>query len=163
MSQTLFDLGIDMRKELSAIEIDESLPRIKVPPAMLENHLRNHDLDMHISVGPLQLFSDGYFNESVRKAAEKLEDFVMEISGLEKTGRDVMSHAFTDSRYLDLTNVKSSNQQGFSEGFKFLAMGSMAAIRNVFSHRDEEARSPEECFEMLMFINWLFRNIKQQQ
>lgn len=24
-------------------------------------------------------------------------------------------------------------------------------------HGDEERRQPEECFEMLMFINWMFR------
>lgn len=38
-----------------------------------------------------------------------------------------------------------------------LTMGMMSAIRNVFSHGDEEQRSPEEAFEMLLFINWLYR------
>ncbi len=71
-----------MRKELAEVEIDETLPRIKVPPADLEKHLRNHDLDPNISTEPLQLFSDGHFNEAVRKASERLEDFVQETSNL---------------------------------------------------------------------------------
>lgn len=30
-----------MREELTEIEIDETLPRIEVPPKQLEEHLRN--------------------------------------------------------------------------------------------------------------------------
>lgn len=41
----------------------------------------------------------------------------------------------------------------------FMAMGMMRAIRNVFSQGDEAQRSPEVCFEMLLFFNWLFRQL----
>jgi uncharacterized protein (TIGR02391 family) len=160
LSDILFELDIDMREELTEIEIDETLPRIEVPPKQLEEHLRNHDLDPNISTEPLQLFSDGHFNEAVRKAAERLEDFVQEISNLELSGRDLMANAFRDGTYINISNIQPENQQGFIEGYKFLAMGTMASIRNIFSHGDEERRSPEECFEMLLFINWLFRSIK---
>jgi len=57
--------------------------------------------------------------------------------------------------------VRPDNREGFVDGYKLLAMGLMAAIRNVFSHGDEEARRPEECFEMLLFINWMFRLLKR--
>lgn len=160
LSNILYQLGIDMRRELAEIEIDETLPRIKVPPADLEKHLRNHDLDPNISTGPLQLFSDGHFNEAVRKASERLEDFVQETSNLDLSGRDLMANSFRDGTYIDVSNIQPENQQGFIDGFKFLTMGAMASIRNIFSHGDEERRTPEECFEMLLFINWLFRNIK---
>lgn len=160
LSAVLFELGVDMRDELSETEIDESLPRITVPPEDLEKHLRKHDLDSNISSEPLQLYSDGHFNEAVRKAAERLEDFVQDISNLGSSGRDLMANAFRDGTYINTTNIQPENQEGFIDGFKFLTMGTMASIRNVFSHGDEERRSPEECFEMLLFINWLFRFIK---
>ena len=160
LSNTLFELDIDMRKELAEIEIDETLPRIEVPPKQLEEHLRKHDLDPNISSEPLQLFSDGHFNESVRKAAERLEDFVQEISNIDSSGRDLMANAFKDGTYINISKIQHENQKGFIEGFKFLTMGTMASIRNIFSHGDEERRSPEECFEMLLFINWLFRCLK---
>ena len=160
LSNTLFELGIDMKRELAEIELDETLPRIEVPPKKLEEHLRNHDLDPKISSEPLQLFSDGHFNEAVRKAAERFEDFVQEISNLELSGRDLMANAFRDGTYINTSNIQPENQQGFVEGCKFLTMGAMSSIRNIFSHGDEERRSPEECFEMLLFINWLFRCIK---
>lgn len=160
LSDILFELEIDMRDELVEIEIDETLPRIEVPPKLLEEHLRNHDLESNISSEPLQLFSDGHFNEAVRKAAERLEDFVQDISNLGSSGRELMANAFRDGTYIKTSSIQLENQQGFIEGFKFLAMGTMASIRNIFSHGDEERRSPEECFEMLLFINWLFRSIK---
>lgn len=160
LSAVLIELGVDMRGELSETEIDESLPRIIVPPEDLEKHLRNHDLDPNISSEPLQLFSDGHFNEAVRKAAERLEDFVQDVSNLGYSGRELMANAFRDGTYIKTLNIQPENQQGFIEGYKFLAMGTMASIRNIFSHGDEERRSPEECFEMLLFINWLFRSIK---
>jgi len=160
LSSILFALEIDMRKELQEIEIDETLPRITVPPKKLEDNLRNHDLDPRISSEPLQLFSDGHFNESVRRAAERFEDYVQEISNIKSSGRDLMAQSFKDEAYINLSNIENKNQVGFVDGYKFLTMGMMASIRNIFSHGDEERRSPEECLEMLLFINWLFRNVK---
>jgi uncharacterized protein (TIGR02391 family) len=160
LSCTLYELGIDMKKELSEIKLVEVLPRINVPSADLEKRLRNHDLDTKISTEPLQLFSDGHFNEAVRKAMERFEDYVQEITNLDLSGRDLMANAFRDGIYINTCNIQPENQQGFIEGYKFLTMGAMASIRNIFSHGDEERRSPEECFEMLLFINWLFRCIK---
>lgn len=42
-------------------------------------------------------------------------------------------------------------------------MGMMSSIRNVFSHGDEGRRSSEECFEMLMFLNWLFGHLDEAE
>lgn len=161
LSECLFELGIDMRKELKAITLDETIPRITVPPKELEERLRKHDLDPKISLEPLQLFADGHFNEAVRKAAEILEDYVQAQSGLGAYGKDLMAKAFKDGTHIDLSGIQPENQAGFIEGYKFLAMGTMIAIRNVFSHGNEERRTPEECYEMLMFLNWLFRYVKE--
>lgn len=163
LSDTLCKLGIDMRTEIAKIEIDETLPRITVPPEQLKNHLRTYDLDQRISSEPLQMFSDGHFNESVRKATERFEDYVREITTLKSSGRDLMANAFKDGNYINISNVQPENQTDFIDGYKFLSMGAMASIRNIFSHGDEERRSPEECFEMLLFINWLFRCLKNPE
>ena len=160
LSDTLYKLNVDMRKEIAKIEIDKTLPRITVHPEQLEKHLCNHDLDQRISSEPLQLFCDGHFNESVRKAAERFEDYVQEISNLKLSGRALMANVFKDKKHINISNLQPENQEDFIDGYKLLSMGAMAAIRNIFSHGDEERRSPEECFEMLLFINWLFRCIK---
>ena len=160
LSDILFNLGIDMRKELAAIEIDDMLPRIKVPPRELQERLRNHDLDPYVASEPLELFCNGHFNEAVRKGMEMFETEVRNQSQSNKFGRDLMATVLGDGSLITTETIKAENQAGFVEGYKFLTMGSMAAIRNIFSHGNEENRSPEECFEMLLFINWLFRYLK---
>jgi len=110
-----------------------------------------------VSGEPLELFNNGHFNEAVRKTYEIFEEKVKDKSGLEKHGQDLMANAFSDEKMLNIFMIKPENRQSFIDGFKFLAMGSMAAIRNLFSHGDEKPRSPEECFELLLFANWLFR------
>ena len=160
LSAVLFDLDIDMRKELADIELDEILPRIIVPPKDLEERLRKHNLDPAISGDPLELFSDGHFNEAVRKAGEIFEDRVRQSSGLESFGRGLMGKAFNNGSLIDFSSIEPENRKDFISGYRFLCMGAMAAIRNIFSHGDEKPREPEECFETLLFFNWLFRFLK---
>lgn len=162
LSQCLNSLDIDMSDELSKVKIDENLPRITVPPERLKVNLRQYDLDDSISAEPLFLFDNGHFNEAVRKACEKFEDRVREVSALEASGRDLMAKVFSNDNYLDISKIKPENRQDFIDGYKFLSMGSMAAIRNIFSHGDEECRTPEECFEMLLLLNWLFRYLNSK-
>lgn len=40
-------------------------------------------------------------------------------------------------------------------------MGMMRGIRNIFSHWDEGRRPPEECYGLLLFINWLLRPLPE--
>ncbi|MDD2201891.1 MAG: TIGR02391 family protein [Firmicutes bacterium] len=162
LANCLKTLGIDMVKELESVELDETLPRTTVPPEELKQRLRGHDLEPSLTAEPLDLFEAGHFNESVRKAAEKFEDRVHELSGLSAHGRNLMAKAFANGALLDVESYEPENRDGFVNGYRFLAMGAMASIRNVFSHGDEERRSPEQCFEMLLFLNWLFRGLKSQ-
>lgn len=160
VSAALHALGCDMRAELGNIELDKLLPRITVPPDKLVKRLEEHDLHDAIASEPLQLFRDGHFNESVRKAAERFEDHVRELTRLSESGMPLMSKALSPEKgSLRLVNVEAENQEDFQRGYMYLAMGMMQAIRNVFSHGDEERRPPEECFEALLFLNWLFRHL----
>lgn len=160
LAACLADMGINMKAELAAVELDEILPPITVAPDELKRRLRNHDLHPAIATEPLELFENGHFNEAVRKACERFEATVQELSGLYHAGRKLMGHAFATDSHLDMDHLRPQNRQDFIQGYHFLASGMMAAKRNVFSHGDEEPRSPEECFEMLMFVNWMFRGLK---
>lgn len=164
LADCLADLGIDMRAELAKVELDESLERITVPPDTLKQRLRKHDLHPAIATEPLQLFENGHFNEAVRKAAERFEAKVQEMfSSSDLHGRNLMGQAFNSDTLLAIEQLRPVNRKDFVDGYRFLAMGMMAAARNVFSHGDEERRSPEECFEMLMFVNWMFRGLRDSE
>lgn len=160
LTEALLALDFYMRRELGEIELEEELPAITIPPKELVHRLEEHDLHDAVRTEPLQLFRDGHFNEAVRRAAERFEDALRDRSGLDDHGRTLMANAFRpDGGVLRLVNVEAENQRDFQEGFQFLAMGMIQAIRNVFSHGDEERRPPEECYEMLLFLNWLFRHL----
>ena len=120
----------------------------------------NHPLAEEIRTEPLQLFRGGHFNEAVRKAAERFEVKVQAQSGRTEIGKDLMGKAFKrDAPIIALNALATDNEKGIQEGYMFMTMGMMQAIRNIFSHGDEDQRSPEECFEMLLFLNWLFRHL----
>jgi uncharacterized protein (TIGR02391 family) len=160
--EKLDDLDINMRTELSKIEIDETLPEIQVPPSELLQRLLNHPLVNEIASEPISLFRNGHFNEAVRKASERFEARIKEITGLKEIGKSLMGKAFTiQAPAIALNELKTENEKSFQEGYMYLAMGTMASIRNIFSHGDENSRSPEECYEMLMYLNWLFRQLPQ--
>jgi len=158
LSRILFQLGFDMRKELSAIQLDESIPEIKVPPSVLTERLRAHPICTDVSGEPVELFANGHFNESVRKACERFEKAVQDRSGMQGNGTKLVAKVFNPSGpILRLNDGATENEKNIQEGYMHLTMGMMSAIRNVFSHGDETQRSPEEAFEMLLFLNWLFR------
>jgi len=153
-------LGIDMKRELLGITIDETLPEIQIAPQELFKRLESHPLVPEIASEPLELFRNGHFNESVRKAAERFEAAVQNKTALTEIGQKLMSKVFNLSApVIALNDLSSENKKGVQEGYMYLTMGLMRGIRNIFSHGDENQRSPEECYEMLLFINWLFRQL----
>lgn len=157
---TLDALGVGRTSELRKIKLDETVPEICIPPRELVRRLENHPLVADIATAPLELFRNGHFNEAVRKASERFEASVQQKAGLQEIGKSLMSKVFSlTNPSISLNSLTTENEKGIQEGYMFMTMGLMRGIRNIFSHGDEEQRSPEECYEMLLFINWLFRNL----
>lgn len=156
----LKELGFNMEEELKGFDLDVDLPKVEVPPHKLLNRLIDHPLCEEIATEPVQLFSNGHYNESVRKAIERFEHKVQQISGNDSIGKSLMGQSFsTPNPEVQLNSLSTPNEEGIQEGYQLMTMGAFQAIRNVFSHGDEDQRSPEEAYEMLMFINWLFRQL----
>lgn len=153
-------LELDLDNELSAIELNPDLPEIQVPPKDLVERLENHPLVEEIRSDPLQKFKDGHFNEAVRKACEKYEVKVQGLSGNSSIGSSLMGQVFNpQSPAVTITTGSKQNTTTIQEGYQKLAMGMMSGIRNIFSHGDEDRRTPEEAYEMLLFVNWMFRKL----
>jgi len=153
-------LELNLDAELSAIELNPDLPEIQVPPKDLVERLENHPLVEEIRSDPLQKFKDGHFNEAVRKACEKYEARVQEITGRNEYGSDLMAKVFKpENPEILIASNKNQNITSTKDGYQKLAMGMMSGIRNIFSHGDEDRRTPEEAYEMLLFVNWMFRKL----
>ena len=149
-----------MTAELRKIKLDETVPESRIPPGERVRRLENHPLVADIATAPLELFRNGHFNEAVRKASERFEAAVQHKTGLQEIGKGLMSKVFSITNPLiSLNSMVTENEKGIQEGYMFMTMGLMRGIRNIFSHGDENQRSPEECYEILLFINWLFRHL----
>jgi len=154
-------LELNLDDELAAIDINPDLPAIQVPPKDLAERLENHPLVEEIRSDPLQKFKDGHFNEAVRKACEKYEVKIQQVSGNTAIGSSLMGQVFNPQNpTITITTGRQQNSATIQEGYQKLAMGMMSGIRNIFSHGDEDRRTPEEAYEMLLFVNWMFRNLE---
>ena len=153
-------LELNLDKELSAIDLNPDLPKIQLPHKNLVERLENHPLVEEIHSDPLQKFKDGHFNEAVRKACEKFEVKVQRLSGNSSIGSSLMGQVFNPQNPdVTISTGSQQNTTTIQEGYQKLAMGMMSGIRNIFSHGDEDRRTPEEAYEMLLFVNWMFRKL----
>ncbi len=159
LNKLLLKLGVDLSAEIKKLDLDFDSKQITIPPTDLIKRLESHPLCQEILAEPLQLFRNGHYNESVRKASEKFETEIQIRTGLSEIGRGLMGKAFSGTPLIALNKLETENEKGIQEGYQLITMGMMRSMRNIFSHGDEDQRSPEEAFEMLMIMNWLFRQL----
>jgi len=153
-------LGFMVRREIEAIEIPEP-SSVCPPPRDLVAVLDRLDLHSALHEDITEMFRDGHLNEAVRKALERFEKMVQDTFGDHKTfGRDLMAKAFGGNPpLLALNEGKTTSDRSEQEGFKFLAMGAMAALRNPLSHGDAPQMSSTDALERLAFISMLFKRV----
>jgi uncharacterized protein (TIGR02391 family) len=159
ISLILFDLGINMKKDLKELKLPKDKPLITPPPTDFQKLINKIGLDPFFDECKKK-YLIGDFKNSVREAFEKIETLVQQITGLTTLGKSLMGSAFnTNSTYIKIKSPTQSNWSSRQEGFMYLTMGSMQYIRNPFSHGDEPQPSHNEAFELLCLANHLYRNI----
>ena len=116
--------------------------------------------DMHAELqGARSLFIAGYYQEAVRKAAERFQNRVREMAGYQgrKTGIAMIRHIFHSQRALlefALSETSALNDDA-TDGFVNLAVGMSAGVRNVFTHADEWAVGHDRALELMALISSL--------
>jgi len=153
-------LGFRIRKDLLAIEIPEP-SRVRHPSQDMVALLDRLDLHEALADDVPEMFRDGHFNEAVRKALERFEKFIQDALGDHQTfGRELMGKAFGGaSPPIALNALATANDRSEQEGFKFLTMGAMSGMRNLYSHGDVEQMSAMDAIERLCFISLLFKRV----
>ncbi len=98
--------------------------------------------DMHPELqGARGLFVSGYYQEAVRKAAERFHNRVHDLAGYRgrKTGMAMIREVFQGPNRqlaLLLSEERRLNDDAL-DGFVNLAVGMTAGVRNVYTHADE--------------------------
>lgn len=163
-SGQLYALGIDLRKEIGELKLPKERPKVVPPPIAIQKILDTFVLHPVMLPNCKEMFIQGHINESVRKALERFEKRVQELSGLsDKQGSGLIGAAFSELNPLiklnNLTSIQGRNEQ---EGFKLLAMGIMQWWRNTLSHGDEPQLPHHEALGRLILISNLFHRLDER-
>ena len=159
LCEMLIELGIDARKEISCMTIPEP-SRVAKPSAELISIIKQIPLHPALRDDCLAMFEKGHLNEAVRKALERFEKKIQDETGEHDIGKSLMAKAFNkDSPKIPINDGINGNDASEREGFMFLTMGSMAGMRNLYSHGDVATMTPMAAFERLCFVSLLFKRV----
>lgn len=157
----LFALKIDLRKEIADLKLPKERPRIVPPPIEIQKILEVFTLHPKMMPDCKEMFVQGHLNEAVRKALERLEKTVQELSMLnDKQGPNLIAAAFLETNpKIKLNALSNAQERNEQIGFKFLTMGLMHWWRNNLSHGDEAQMPHHEALGRLILISNLFHRL----
>jgi uncharacterized protein (TIGR02391 family) len=164
IADSLFEIGVDMRKEITEMNFPKNRPRIVPPPAVLQKMLK--DFKLHPTMMPEceKLFIDGHINESVRKSLEKFESSVQRLASLQDEGAELIGKAFNETNpKIKLNSLVSKADKNEQDGYKMIGMGAMRWWRNSLSHGDEPQLPPQEAVGRLIAVSNLFRRLDERK
>lgn len=110
----------------------------------------------------VELFEAGFLQEAVRKASERYLNRVAEKSEREDlVGQSLVNHVFSsDSPALVFSEGRdSAADRNWHDGYRFLASGLSAGVRNVYTHLDSLPVDDVEAMEWLAFISAMHRRL----
>ena len=126
--------------------------------------------DLHSETGIAHdLFRDGHHQDAVRKAAQRYVNRVAELAAddpgaRDRQGVDLINRVFSeDSPVLAFNPRLSLTQRDEHNGYCFLGVGLMLAVRNVMTHTDDHGLTPTGAFEWLAFISAMHRRLDGAQ
>lgn len=108
------------------------------------------------------LFASRHYAEAIRKAFTVVDVMVKEKSGLDKSGKALMTEVFRgDNPIIKLNSLQNQSDRDEQEGFMFLYMGAMEGIRNPKSHDLVDQRDPIRTLEYLAIASLLARRVEK--
>jgi len=108
------------------------------------------------------LFDDGYYPEATFEAFKYLDKTVEKYSGITESGYKLMMTAFSETiPKLPLTPLKTTSDKDEQQGYKFIFVGGVLAIRNPRGHEHSAVDNPDLCLDHLSFVSMLLRRLEQ--
>jgi uncharacterized protein (TIGR02391 family) len=106
----------------------------------------------------------GHGNDAVLRAYEAIERRVQLLSSRSEIGKELMSKVFRSKEgacELDVAaaDLDEDDRNHEREGYQFLFMGAIMAIRNSFAHGSRAEKAPTEIFELLAPASHLMRRL----
>lgn len=161
LTQRLAVLGIDLKMEIAAMNLPKERPKTVPPPIAIQKILDTFILHSALLPDCKKMFVDGHINESVRKAMERFEKRVQDLSGIhDKQGPDLMAAAFNEQNpKISFNNLSTTQEVNRQLGFKLTTMGLMHWWRNNLSHGDEDQLPHHDAVGRLIMMSNLFHDL----
>jgi uncharacterized protein (TIGR02391 family) len=107
-----------------------------------------------------ELFTDGHYSQAVFEALKALDRRVSTQSGIQSSGRELMTKAFSgDPPPIDVSVEHGQSGKDEQEGFRFIFMGVAQGIRNPKGHELVKQDDPQRALEYLAIASILFRRL----
>ena len=106
------------------------------------------------------LFTDEHYSQAIFEALKALDRRVSEQSGIQLSGRELMTKAFNgDPAPIDMSVESGQSGKDEQEGFRFIFMGVAQGIRNPKGHELVQQDDPQRALEYLGLVSVLFRRL----
>lgn len=163
-SEKLLALGIDLKEEIELLNLPRERPRTVPPPIGIQKILDTFILHPILLPDCKKMFIEGHINESVRKALERFEKMVQDISSIHnKQGQDLMGVVFNEQNpKIKFSELKTPQEINKQIGFKMICMGIMQWWRNNLSHGDEDHLPHHDALGRLILISNLFYELEKR-
>jgi uncharacterized protein (TIGR02391 family) len=154
-------INVDLEKEIIEMNLPKERPKTVPPPIAIQKILDAYILHPALLPDCKKMFVEGHINESVRKALERFEKTIQDLTSThDRQGADLMAFAFSEHdpkiKFSTLSTPQEINKQ---IGFKFICMGIMHWWRNNLSHGDEAQLPHHDALGRLILISNLFHEI----
>ena len=164
LSDRLSALGINLVSEIAAMNLPKERPKTVPPPIAIQKILDTFMLHPSLMPDCKTMFNNGHINESVRKALERFEKTVQDLSSLHnKLGPDLMALAFSEQDpKIKVSHMSTPQETNKQIGFKFTTMGIMHWWRNNLSHGDEAQLPHHDALGRLIMVSNLFHELDRR-
>jgi uncharacterized protein (TIGR02391 family) len=164
LSARLKTLKIDLESEILAMNLPKERPKTVPPPVAIQKILDAYILHPSLLPDCKKMFIEGHINESVRKALERFEKTIQDLTNIhDKQGSDLMATAFSEQNpMIKFNNLSTSQEINKHIGFKFVTMGIMHWWRNNLSHGDEDQLPHHDALGRLIMASNLFYELESR-
>jgi uncharacterized protein (TIGR02391 family) len=114
-----------------------------------------------ISVAAGALFADHHYSRAVFAAFQAVEHRIQQMTGNAESGAKLVNQVFGASPSIDVARHSGRNADDERNGFRFLLMGAILALRNPRGHGQDLPDTAEEAIEYIALASAMMRRLDQ--
>ncbi len=162
LNELLAFYGWRVTEEGKIIEAKEAVSVLAPPAAPNEKLFDGRCFHRTIVEHGRQHFALGAFSHAVFECCKAFDCAIHKIAGIDESGQSLMCKALNPTGPVKINAHSTQSERDEQQGFMYLCMGLMNAIRNPRGHEPESTwpTSCEDALDVLSLISFLFRRLE---